>query len=402
MNSRRTARFKLIARSTPFIAAGMMIASCGEGKFAGGSARSTTPIQKITIDGSDTKEIPTPFNIKNGELEIYFDPGNRSSEADSATKRPLTVYFAIDVTGSMTPVINAIKNNINQFVVTLTTKGYEPAIGAVAFRDNISETFSLSDNIPMFSAFISRLTATGGGDYSEASLAAVEEITRRINSEDKRANSLKTILAITDNPGHRGGEIENLRPRTNCGVAETVMALNSMPKENQRNYRLYHSMAPAGSVGIATCGGFRSGREQFNTILNQIFPEVPIEQRGSELNWPFTGETLLNDFVGKLEEIKPGRELVCLAQSAKLEVNGKIISNWQGPKFTDTYRSFTGGKALKLANIVKNEGVHEIEKDGGKLKVKRCCFLKSEADAGNFGACASEVEQVVDFKVTVK
>lgn len=380
----------------------LFLSGCGEGKFAAGSARSSIPIQKITIDGSQTKEIPTPFDIKNGELEIYFDPGSRSSEADSTTKRPLTVYFAIDVTASMTPVINAIKNGINQFVITLKTKGYEPAIGAVAFRDNIMETFALSDDIPNFSSFVSRLTAVGGGDYSEASLAAVEEITRRIITEDTRANSLKAILAISDNPGHRGGELEIKRPRTNCGVTETVAALNAIPKENQRNYRLYHSMAPAGGVGVGACGGFNSGKEQFNTILKQIFPGTSLDQRGSELNWPFTGDTLLNDFVGKLEEVKPGRDLVCIAQSAKLEVNGKVVSSWQSPKLSETYRNFTSGKPLKLANIVKNEKVHEIEKNGGKLNVKRCCILKSEADAGTFGACASESDQVVDFKVTIK
>lgn len=373
----------------------IFLSACGEGKFAAGSARSSTPIQKITIDGSQTKEIPTPFNIKNGELEIYFDPGSRSSEADSTTKRPLTVYFAIDVTGSMQPVIDVIKSNINQFVSELQAKGYEPIIGAVTFRDSIAETFALSDSIPMFSSFIGRLRAMGGGGANEASLAAVEEIVRRMGSEDKRPNSLKTILVITDNPGHRGQE-------NNCQSRETVVALNSISKESQRNYRLYHAMAPAGTRGVLACGGFPSGRDQFNDILNQIFPEVPREQRGSELGWPFTGDTLLNDFVGKLEEVKPGRDLVCIAQSAKLEVNGKIVSSWQGAKLSETYRNFTSGKPLKLANIVKNENVHEIEKNGGKLNVKRCCILKNEADAGTFGACASESNQIVDFKVTVK
>lgn len=386
-----------------------LVAGCSEGQFSAGTARASFPLQKIIIDGSESKSIPTPFTVKDGELEVFFEPGNRVTEADDKIKRPLTVYFAIDTTGSMQSIINAIKNNIKEFVSQIKSKGYEPNIGAVTFRDIISGSFSLSDDVARFTTFIGSLSANGGGDANEGSLVAVEEAVRRISSEDQRANSLKTILAITDNPGHRGGSLPANSSRNNCGINETVRALNALPKESQQDYRLYHSMAPANWIApgekssqVRGCGGFQSGKDQFNEILSRLFPDLPRNARGAELGWPFTGETLLNEFVGKLDEIKPGRELVCLAKSAKLEVNDEVVSTWTGSTLSETYRIFTSQKPVRLSNIIKNEYVQVIQKDGGKLKVQRCCLLRGEADAGKLETCVSEKEQIVDFKVNIK
>lgn len=375
--------------------------SCAESKFGAApkkSSQDAVPLGKIMIPGPETREISDPFSIKNGDLEIEFDPGNNETESGERIKRPLTIYFALDVTGSMDAIIEAIKTNIQQFVSQLESKNFEPMIGIVTFTDNVDASFALSSDVSAFKNFVSQLKAGGGGDAQEASLAAVEEILRKIESEDSRPNSVKAILAISDNPGHRGGAKTGVS-RDNCGITETVAAFNGIQKDKQSFYRLYHSMGPANWPRVYPCGGFASGQDQYNQVISSIFPEVPQADRGAGLSWPFTGDTLLNDFVGKLEEIKPDKDLVCLAKQAKLTIDDKIYSEWKAGDLAETHKLYAAGETLKLDKIIKKEDTQKIQSEGAKLKVNRCCVLKSDAEAGRFESCAKEYEQVVTFRV---
>jgi hypothetical protein len=127
------------------------------------------------------------------------------------------IVFCIDVTGSMTPIIDKVKTNALRFYedvqTNLTAKGKNVdtlRIRVIAFRDFTSEAavplqessfFPLPDEQAAFSAFVSGLVAEGGGDTAESGL---EALSLAINSPwtsdgDRRR---QVIVVWTDAPAH--------------------------------------------------------------------------------------------------------------------------------------------------------------------------------------------------------
>lgn len=127
------------------------------------------------------------------------------------------IVFCIDVTGSMTPIIDAVKANALRFYddvqANLTDKGKnvdELRVRIIAFRDfaadpesalQESSFFALPDERSIFSAFVDSLLAEGGGDAPESGLEAVA---LAINSPwtshgDRRR---QVIVVWTDQPAH--------------------------------------------------------------------------------------------------------------------------------------------------------------------------------------------------------
>jgi von Willebrand factor type A domain len=99
------------------------------------------------------------------------------------------IVFCIDVTGSMTPIIDAVKANALRFYDdvqnNLTAKGKnvdELRVRVIAFRDfgadgeaalEESPFFQLPSEQSDFRDFVNRLVAEGGGDAPESGLEAV-------------------------------------------------------------------------------------------------------------------------------------------------------------------------------------------------------------------------------------
>jgi len=99
------------------------------------------------------------------------------------------IVFCIDVTGSMTPIIDAVKANALGFYddvqANLTEKGKNVAqlrVRVIAFRDFVADGdaaleespfYTLPDDRGGFSEFVNGLIAQGGGDAPESGLEAV-------------------------------------------------------------------------------------------------------------------------------------------------------------------------------------------------------------------------------------
>lgn len=117
----------------------------------------------------------------------------QTSLAPAPIPRGLTyavdIVFCIDVTGSMTPIIDAVKANALRFYddvqTNLTAKGKnvdELRVRVIAFRDfgadgdaaiEESPFFRLPGEQGLFSDFVNGLLAGGGGDAPESGLEAV-------------------------------------------------------------------------------------------------------------------------------------------------------------------------------------------------------------------------------------
>ena len=99
------------------------------------------------------------------------------------------IVFCIDVTGSMTPIIDQVKGNALRFYddvqSNLTAKGKnvdQLRVRVIGFRDFVADGaaaldespfFTLPDERADFSAFVNGLVAEGGGDAPESGLEAV-------------------------------------------------------------------------------------------------------------------------------------------------------------------------------------------------------------------------------------
>jgi hypothetical protein len=127
------------------------------------------------------------------------------------------IVFCIDVTGSMTPILDAVKANALRFYDdvqhNLTAKGKnvdELRVRVIAFRDlaadgdaaiQESPFYRLPDDRSAFSGFVDGLIAEGGGDAPESGL---EAIALAMNSQwTNRGDRRRQVVVVwTDQPAH--------------------------------------------------------------------------------------------------------------------------------------------------------------------------------------------------------
>jgi hypothetical protein len=127
------------------------------------------------------------------------------------------IVFCIDVTGSMTPILDAVKANALKFYddvqQNLTAKGKnvdELRVRVIAFRDFAADGEAALEESPFlplpeqqaaFSEFVNGLRAEGGGDAPESGLEAVA---LAINSPwTTRGDRRRQVVVVwTDQPAH--------------------------------------------------------------------------------------------------------------------------------------------------------------------------------------------------------
>jgi hypothetical protein len=143
--------------------------------------------------------------------------GQSSLAAPRGLSYAVDIVFCIDVTGSMTPILDAVKANALGFYddvqTNLTAKGKhveQLRVRVVAFRDLAADGDAALEESPFytlpaeradFSEFVSGLIPQGGGDHPESGLEAVAVA---INSPwttvgDRRR---QVIVVWTDQPAH--------------------------------------------------------------------------------------------------------------------------------------------------------------------------------------------------------
>jgi len=223
----------------------------------------TTPPAAETPSGDDT--IATPFPGPEGaESGLAADPVAAESAGQSEpampaaapqtrakTKGVADVVFLIDVTGSMAPIIDALRTNIEAFVDSLSSGDANNAAPirdwrgkVVGYRDieaAASEGVEWIDDHPFvrdtaaLKAQLASLKAQGGGDEPESLLdalykvATMEATPKGSQSEDPakwryRSDAARVVVVFTDAafketmslPEAKGGSLQD--------VANVVMA----------------------------------------------------------------------------------------------------------------------------------------------------------------------------------
>lgn len=321
------------------------------------------------------------------QRKITFSPGYFDVIAGNKTRRPVSIMFALDVTGSMSGQIQTVKNGVQDFVNQLYARGFEPRIGVVPFRDSVPETgpttevpegrLELTSNVEEVIRFVSGLKATNGGDANEASLAAIRASMASLRVQETRPDAIKIIMVVTDQAGHDG----TLR---NCAIDPVVNQFSMLTEDEQKSFKLFYS-TPA--IGTA-CSGYSDGSRQMSDLLSKILTaEESVANRGGLIPWPFANSNLVNDVVLMLEKVNPDIDLACLNTRVKLSISGEVNYLEELKDLSGSLRQLESGANQWLARTFTAEEFEAINAGEGKLEVQQCCFSKAAARAGVFNSC---------------
>lgn len=146
------------------------------------------------------KNVSTHFRATRGV-------GNLSGEFGSLIGRlratGLDVALVIDATGSMQQVIDELTERMGIMVGSLQKLVPTARVGVVAFRDRGDEYVvryaDLSFHSDKVRSFLSRLRASGGGDWEEGVLDGLESA---VNDLSWRRHSKKVIILVGSSPPH--------------------------------------------------------------------------------------------------------------------------------------------------------------------------------------------------------
>ncbi|MGH7931614.1 MAG: FHA domain-containing protein, partial [Candidatus Binataceae bacterium] len=152
-------------------------------------------------------------NLRPDNLQVFED-GQLAKIIDfrgSGQGRPVDIVFVMDVTESMQPYIDAVKQNIIDFAHELAANNRDYRLGLVTFEDYVVSQYpdcncpyrnSLTSNVSDFIGWVGGLHAGGGGDIPEDQLGALAYA----SSLPFRPKAQAILILVTDAPPHHAGD----------------------------------------------------------------------------------------------------------------------------------------------------------------------------------------------------
>jgi len=125
--------------------------------------------------------------------------------------RPVDIVFVLDVTESMQPYIDAVKQNVIAFAQDLAANNRDYRLGLVTFEDYVVSKYpdcncayqeKMTSNVSEFTGWVGSLHAGGGGDIPEDQLDALSYAA----SFPFRPEAQGVIILVTDAPPHHAGD----------------------------------------------------------------------------------------------------------------------------------------------------------------------------------------------------
>lgn len=135
---------------------------------------------------------------------------NECTMSVSAT-RDIDIAFIVDATGSMMDEIDFLKADLTNIISTVSSKHSDAAIrtAALFYRDEgdeyLTRASDFAANVSTTTAFISRQTADGGGDYPEAVHTALEKGLQDLSWRE--SNSIRLAFMLLDAPPHKQDDV---------------------------------------------------------------------------------------------------------------------------------------------------------------------------------------------------
>lgn len=349
-------------------------------------------IQASCVDAAGNAAVVSLNVSLNYESRFVFSPGHRDKIDGLTASRPVSIVFALDVTGSMSSQIGTVKSNIVSFVSELTKRDFKPMLGVVPFRDKVPRPGELGDvpegrldltfDAESVKSFVSTLRALNGGDANEASLGAIQESVAMLRAGDTRPDAIKIVMLITDQPGHNG------QVTTDCDLTPTINQFAGLTDSEQQSFKLFYSVPKIG----AACSGFASGEAQMTALISKILNAEPlVEKRGGLIPWPFTQVNLVQDVVNMLVKVTPAIDLACIDRDVRVSLNGSPFMSWTPPDPNYVFAQLEAEGAVSISRTLSDAEHAAFAAGGGKMVIDRCCVSRAAALAGEYGTCLKSV-----------
>jgi hypothetical protein len=159
--------------------------------------QSGQPVGNLTKDNVEVLEDGKPAKI------LYFRGMGQG--------RPVDIVFVLDLTESMQPYVDAVKQNIITFAHDLAANNRDYRLGLVTFEDYVISEYpdcnceyrnQMTPDVNKFIDWVSPLRATGGGDIPEDQLDALAYAA----TLPFRPEAQGIVILITDAPPHVAGD----------------------------------------------------------------------------------------------------------------------------------------------------------------------------------------------------
>jgi hypothetical protein len=152
-------------------------------------------------------------NLRPDNVKVFEDgkPARIVDFRGVGQGRPVDIVFVLDVTESMQPYIDAVKQNIITFAQDLQANSRDYRLGLVTFEDYVVSEYpdcncayrnKMTSNVHEFTDWVSGLHAGGGGDIPEDQLDALAYAA----SFPFRPEAEGIIIIVTDAPPHHDGD----------------------------------------------------------------------------------------------------------------------------------------------------------------------------------------------------
>ena len=168
----------------------------------------------VQIDFGLTDNNGAPVgNLRVDNVEVYED-GKRAKILDfrgQGQGRPVDIVFILDVTESMQPYVDAVKQNVISFAEDLARNNRDYRLGLVTFEDYVvskepdcgcAYRNKMTSNVQEFTQWVGSLHAGGGGDIPEDQLDALAYA----STFPFRPEAQGIIILVTDAPDHHAGD----------------------------------------------------------------------------------------------------------------------------------------------------------------------------------------------------
>jgi Mg-chelatase subunit ChlD len=152
-------------------------------------------------------------NLTKDDVQVFEDgqPAKILYFRGVGQGRPVDIVFVLDITESMQPYIDAVKQNMINFAQDLAQNHRDYRLGLVTFEDYVVSAYpdcncpyskTLTPDVQKFTEWVGTLHAGGGGDIPEDPLDALTYAA----TLPFRPDAQGIIILITDAPPHVAGD----------------------------------------------------------------------------------------------------------------------------------------------------------------------------------------------------
>lgn len=168
----------------------------------------------VQLDFGLTDQNGNPVgNLRPDNVKVFED-GKEAKILDFrgvGQGRPVDIVFVMDVTESMQPYIDAVKQNVIAFAQDLQSNSRDYRLGLVTFEDYVISKYpdcncayrnTMTSDVKQFTDWVGSLHAGGGGDIPEDQLDALAYA----STFPFRPEAEGIIIIVTDAPPHHDGD----------------------------------------------------------------------------------------------------------------------------------------------------------------------------------------------------